>query len=296
MKIAFEVAAGVADELGECPIWDERSGLLWWVDSRAPAVKCLDPVSAAIRVLPLPEAVGSIAFRERGGMLAATKSGIHFLDPTTGSIAVAARPEAHLPDNRFNDGRCDRQGRFWAGTMHTNMPAAHPVGELYRYRGAQGLTGPHERGLYTQNGLAWSPEGDRMYLSDSHPSARLIWAYDYDADTATPSNRRVLVDMNLHPGRPDGAAVDADGCYWTCANDAGKLLRFTPAGELDRSIDLPVRKPSMCAFGGAALDTLFVTSIRPATAAADQPLAGAVFAVRPGSVRGLPEPEYDPTT
>jgi sugar lactone lactonase YvrE len=100
--------------------------------------------------------------------------------------------------------------------------------------------------------------------------------------------------MNLHPGRPDGAAVDADGCYWTCANDAGMLHRFTPAGELDRSVELPVKKPAMCAFGGASLETLFVTSIRPPTAAQDQPLAGAVFALHPG-VQGLPEPEFDPT-
>jgi sugar lactone lactonase YvrE len=138
-------------------------------------------------------------------------------------------------------------------------------------------------GLLTQNGLAWSPEGDRMYLSDSHPKARVVWAYDYDRDSGTPSNRRVFVDMNRFAGRPDGAAVDVDGCYWTCANDGSALLRFTPEGSLDRSLELPVKKPSMCAFGGKRLDTLYVTTIRPARLEdlASQPHAGAVFALRP---------------
>ena len=114
-----------------------------------------------------------------------------------------------------------------------------------------------------------------------------------DVREGTASNRRLFVDMNQHPGRPDGAAVDADGCYWTCANDAGQLLRFTPEGKLDRSITLPVKKPSMCAFGGERYDTLYVTSIRPQSAAdlAEQPDAGAVFAVHPG-IQGLPEAEF----
>ena len=139
------------------------------------------------------------------------------------------------------------------------------------------------------NGLAFSPDGKTLYLSDSHPDVQKIWAFDYDTDTGTPHNRRLFVDMSEHPGRPDGAAVDAEGCYWICGNDAGLIHRFTPQGKLDRSLTVPVKKPAMCAFGGADLDTLFVTSIRPAGDLADQPLAGGVFALRPG-VKGLPEP------
>jgi len=173
------------------------------------------------------------------------------------------------------------------------MPAAHAVGALYCYTGPGNLHGPLESGLVTQNGLAWSPEGNVMYLSDSHPNVQLVWAFDFDIATGTPHNRRVFVDMNQYPGRPDGAAVDVDGCYWTCANDAGLLLRFTPDGTLDRSISLPVKKPSMCAFGGERLDTLYVTSIRPQKEVdlMGQPLAGAVFALQPG-IQGLPEPEF----
>jgi sugar lactone lactonase YvrE len=240
--------------------------------------------------------VACIAFDRVGTVIAGLESGIFSLElEAQGSLRATrlAAPDLPLPDMRFNDGRCDRQGRFWAGTMHMDMAGAHAVGALYRYCARDGLTGPQEAGLLTQNGLAWSPAGDLMYLSDSHPKSRLIWVFDYDIDSGTPRNRRVFVDMNRHPGRPDGAAVDVDGCYWTCANDAGRLLRFTPAGELDRTIELPVKKPSMCAFGGPSFETLFVTSIRPQKEAdlKDQPLAGSLFALQPG-MQGLPEAEF----
>jgi sugar lactone lactonase YvrE len=143
------------------------------------------------------------------------------------------------------------------------------------------------------NGLAFSPDGRTMYLSDSHPSVQAIWAFDYDIDSGTPHNRRLFVDMNIHPGRPDGAAIDVDGCYWICGNDAGQIHRFTPEGRLDCSLTVPVKKPTMCAFGGPNLDTLYVTSIRPdGIDLTDQPLAGGVFAVNPG-VCGLEEPHFN---
>ena len=121
----------------------------------------------------------------------------------------------------------------------------------------------------------------------------MVWVFDYDCDTGTPYRRRVFVDMKDEIGRPDGAAVDVDGCYWTCANDAGEVQRYTPGGRLDRRVALPVRKPTMCAFGGPRMDTLYVTSIRPGESGvlAGQPLAGAVFALRPGT-QGLPETDF----
>jgi sugar lactone lactonase YvrE len=192
---------------------------------------------------------------------------------------------------RFNDGRCDRQGRFWSGTMFMDMGEASPVGNLHCYSGERGLSGPVVDGLITQNGLAWSPDGRTMYLSDSHPQRRLVWAFDFDCDQGMPSNRRVFVDMHGHPpGRPDGAAMDADGCYWICANDGAAVLRFTPQGKLDRSIALPMAKPSMCAFGGPNLDSLLVTSIG-ANRGAQDAWAGSVLVLRPG-VQGMPEPKF----
>lgn len=291
--------------VGESPVWRAAEGALYWVDIPSRRIHRLHVETGRADSWAAAEMVACIAFDTQGAMIAGLESGIFSLKlercncegpqaaPGTISATRLAAPVFPMQNMRFNDGRCDRQGRFWAGTMHTDMPAAHAVGALYRYCARHGLTGPAQSGLLTQNGLAWSPAGDLMYLSDSHPKSRLIWVFDYDIDSGTPRNRRVFVDMNLHPGRPDGAAVDVDGCYWTCANDAGQLLRFTPAGKLDRGIALPVKKPSMCAFGGTNFDTLYVTSIRPQkeTQLIDQPLAGAVFALRPG-IQGLPESEF----
>jgi sugar lactone lactonase YvrE len=196
---------------------------------------------------------------------------------------------------RFNDGRCDRQGRFVAGTMLMDMGAGRAVGHVYGYRGTASLK-PLLSDLIVPNGMAFSPDGRTMYLSDSHPSVQKIWAFDYDTASGSPGHRRLFVDMTPLPGRPDGAAIDEDGCYWICGNDAGLIHRFTPAGRLDRSLAVPAKKPAMCAFGDPGLDTLFVTSIRPSGIdLSDQPLAGGVFALRPG-VRGLPEPAFQPGT
>ena len=282
--------------VGESPVWRAAESALYWVDIPARKIHRLHPASGRIDSWTTDEMAACIAFSGDGELVAGMESGIFHLtllaDGAVASrqLAAVAMP---MPGMRFNDGRCDRQGRFWAGTMHTDMPAAHAVGGLYRYAANTGLSGPVVDHMLTQNGLAFSPTGDRMYLSDSHPSVQTIWVFDYDRATGTPHGRRLFVDMNQYPGRPDGAAVDVDGCYWICGNDAGQLHRFTPAGKLDRSIALPVKKPAMCAFGGDHFDTLYVTSIRPQNEAerVDQPFAGAVFALRPG-VCGLPETDF----
>jgi sugar lactone lactonase YvrE len=294
---AIERLTGPAHTVGESPLWRASENALYWVDIPARKVHRLRPETGDASSWEAPQMVACIAFAGDGTLVAGLETGIFSLtlrDDGTAEARALAEPRMPSPGMRFNDGRCDRQGRFWAGTMHMDMPGGHAVGELYRYSTKDGLAGPVQGGLLTQNGLAWSPDGRLMYLSDSHPKAQLIWVFDYDVHTGMPSGRRLFVDMNQHAGRPDGAAVDVDGCYWTCANDAGLLLRFTPEGTLDRTISLPVKKPSMCAFGGARFDTLYVTSIRPKDAAdlAEQPDAGAVFAVRPG-IQGLPETEFD---
>ena len=199
-----------------------------------------------------------------------------------------------LDQHCLNDGRCDRQGRFWAGTMVRDMSLARPAGGLYR-TDADGLSAPQVQGLVTQNGLAFSPDGLTMYLSDSHATVQTIWTLPLHDDGSV-GERRLFVDMKDLPGRPDGAAVDAEGCYWICANDAGLVHRFTPDGRLDRSIRVPASKPSMCSFGGPDLDQLFITSIRPGQPVGDDVAhGGAVFVTRPG-VCGLPETSFASTT
>ncbi|MFM0345344.1 SMP-30/gluconolactonase/LRE family protein [Paraburkholderia sp. RL17-347-BIC-D] len=293
-----EAAGQAPASVGESPVWRVAEQALYWVDIPAQKIVRLRIDSGERSEWLLPEKVACIAFDHRGTVLAGCETGLFAVTLTEPSangepVQVTGRklaaPDFACDDMRFNDGRCDRQGRFWAGTMVQDMAAAKPAGALYRFDTHGVLSAPVVDALITQNGLAWSPDGTTMYLSDSHPLRRQIWAFDYDVETGEPRNRRVFADLNHHAGRPDGAAVDADGCYWICANDAGLLLRFTPEGKLDRQIAVPAIKPAMCVFGGRDLDTLFVTSIRPAANASEHD--GHLFAVRPG-VTGLPEPEF----
>jgi sugar lactone lactonase YvrE len=281
--------------VGESPVWSAAEGAWYWVDIPARLVWRLDEASGALRSWSTSEMVACIAPKQTGGLVAGMETGIFSLELGEGGTVAAQRLAAPPADElgagmRFNDGRCDRQGRFWAGTMFMDMSAARPDGRLYRYSAEEGLSAPVVSELVTQNGLAFSPDGRTMYLSDSHPSRRRVWAFDYDVDAGVPHNRRLFVDMSGYAGRPDGATVDSDGCYWTAGNDGGCLMRFTPAGVLDRQIELPFAKPSMCCFGGAGLDTLLVTSINPGQSA-ENTLAGAVLLVRPG-VTGVPEASF----
>lgn len=284
-----ELVLDARNGVGESPVWVAAERALYWTDIPARRVHRWRD-GEAVRGWELPEMAGCIAPHAQGGWIASMETGVfHLMLREDGSVRASRIASVrHAGDGmRFNDGRCDRQGRLRAGTMVMDMARNRADGVVYGL-GEQGLE-VIEAGFLTPNGMAFSPDGRTMYLSDSHPLSQQVWAYDYDTATGTPSNKRPFVDMRPLPGRPDGAAVDADGCYWVCGNDAGLVHRFTPRGELDRSLAVPVRKPAMCAFGGAGLDTLFVTSIRPGGDVADQPLAGGLFALRPG-VRGLAEP------
>ncbi|WP_130906432.1 SMP-30/gluconolactonase/LRE family protein [Pseudomonas sp. Sample_16] len=293
-----ELIVDARNAVGESPVWVPEENALYWVDIPAGGLQRWSADTGHVHAWKTPEMLACIARHRDGGWVAGMESGFFHLhthnDGSLDSELLAVVDHAR-PDMRLNDGRCDRQGRFWAGSMVLNMGANAADGALYRY--SAGQRGPLEaqlNGFIVPNGLGFSPDGKTLYLSDSHPNVQLIWAFDYDTASGTPSNRRVFVDMNHFDGRPDGAAVDADGCYWICANDAGLIHRFTPDGRLDRSLSVPVKKPTMCAFGGSRLDTLFVTSIRPGDDHDDQSLAGGVFALDAG-VRGLPEPPFNPS-
>lgn len=295
--IKAELVLDARNGTGEGPVWHGAEQALYWVDIPARKLCRWTPATGQFASWLAPEMLACVApMAGSNGWVAGAESGIFQLEPLADGQLGFERlaPVSHaMAGMRFNDGRCDRQGRFLAGTMLMNMAAGASVGCVYGYEKESGLTKLLD-GFITPNGMAFSPDGRTMYLSDSHPSVQSVWAFDYDPETGLPSNRRLFIDMTPLPGRPDGAAVDADGCYWICGNDAGLVHRFTPDGKLDRSLAVPVKKPAMCAFGGAGLDTLFVTSIRPeGIDLSDQPLAGGVFALRPG-VRGLPEPIFSP--
>ena len=294
-----ELVLDARNGVGESPVWDAQRQCLFWVDIPGRALWCWNAGTAEARHWPMPQMTGCIALAAgsentpHGRWVAAMETRVAVLTPQEDGSLTEDTPPLHTvqhpqPGMRFNDGRCDGQGRLRAGTMVMDMSLASPAGCVFALDGAA-TPRMLRNGLITPNGMAFSPDGNTMYLSDSHPDVQTIWAFDYDTDTGTPHNARVFVDMKSLTGRPDGAAVDADGGYWICGNDAGLVHRFTPDGKLDRSLSVPVKKPAMCAFGGRGLDTLFVTSIRPGGDLADQPLAGGVFALRPG-VRGLDEP------
>lgn len=293
-----ELVQDAKNGVGESPVWLAQEQALYWVDIPRKTLHRWQATTGQTTSWTSPEQIGCIVRAKDSQWIAAMESGMYLLTPQDdGTLSTEKQAGVmHARDNmRFNDGRCDRQGRFWAGTMYGDMAAGAAVGSLYRLDGAAGkrtLT-PVIQELIVPNGLAFSPDGRTMYLSDSHPSVQLVWAFDYDVVTGTPSNRRVFIDMNQYPGRPDGAAIDEDGCYWICGNDAGLVHRFTPEGKLDRSLSVPVKKPAMCAFGGPNMDVLYVTSIRPGnTDLSDQPLAGGVFALYPG-VKGIAEPAFE---
>ncbi len=295
MSVQVELVVDAKNAVGESPLWHVPSQALYWVDIPAKTLY-MWKAEQGVQTWHASEMIGCIARHEAGGLIAGMESGVfRVLPQADGSLKETLLANITHPTQgmRFNDGRCDRQGRFLAGTMLMNMAASRQEGCVVCYENKSDLRQVFA-GLYTPNGMAFSPDGRTMYLSDSHPQSQLIWAFDYDTASGTPTNRRVFVDMNALPGRPDGAAVDTDGCYWVCGNDAGLIHRFTPQGKLDHSIEVPVKKPSMCSFGGADMKTLYVTSIRPTNIdLTDQPLAGGVFALRPGA-QGIGEPIFQP--
>ncbi len=278
-------------KLGEGAVWDDRAQVLWWVDIKAGLIHRFTPATGVNDSFEFGEPVGCLAVRESGGLVVAAQSGFWLYDPATGARDKLTDPEADRPGNRFNDGTTDMQGRFWAGTMKDGGDP-EPVGRFYRVDGDLSVT-PWKDGVYTTNGLAFSPDGKTMYFSDSNPSVRTIWACDYDTGTGTPGTPRVFFDTNAVAGRPDGGTVDAEGCYWQAGVSGWQLYRITPDGRVDRTVDMPVEKPTKPMFGGADLDVLYVTSIGIGLEEdARQPLAGSLFAVTGLGVHGVPQARF----
>lgn len=285
------VALDAKAKLGEGPVWCPREQALYWVDILEPALKRFDPASGATRSWTVPDLIGCFALRESGGAILALRKGFHAFDFATGKTSVIVEPEAANPENRFNDGKCDRRGRFWAGSMHFAGLPRKPAGALYRLD--PGLSVRRmETGIRTSNGLGWSPDNRTMYYTDTR--AQCIWAYDFDLESGAIENRRTLADVPVETGYPDGMTVDAEGFVWSVNWGGWRIVRYAPDGRIERTVMLPVEQPTSCSFGGPDLRTLYVTSARDGLdegTRARQPLAGAVFAFEPGTA-GLPEPRF----
>lgn len=299
-----------AARLGECPVWSPDEARLYWVDIDGRAVHRYDPRTGLDEQRPAPGRPASLALTAtRGRLLVAVERRLGFLDWDTGAWLDWVMLEsddggevggAPLPDgggevgggNRLNDGRCDPAGRFWVGSMFDPSSAGRATGLLHRVE-RDGTAVTVRSGIGVANGLAFAPDGRTMYFADTHRD--VVWAYDYDVDAGEASNERVFLDFGPLPGRPDGACVDEDGCYWIACVYGWAVLRVTPGGAIDRQVAVPVQKPTMPAFGGNDLSTLFITTIGGGGSHAidpTQPDAGGLFAVETG-LRGLPEPRFE---
>ncbi len=276
-----ECVVDCANELGEGALWCPLEQRLWWIDIQKPMLWRWQP-GGAVQHWPLPKPPGSFALRKDGGFLFAFRSGLATLDKP--GAEVKWLPGLEPGDERFNDGKCDRAGRFWAGTMDRKLGS--PIGRLCRV-GTDFKVEPMDRGFTISNGIGWSPDDRTMYFTDT-PSLR-IYRYDFDAGSGTIANRRVFVEVDPGHGGPDGMTVDSQGCVWSAQFDRWCVNRYDPDGKLERSVRLPVQRPTTCMFGGPNLDTLYVTSA--AMGLAGQENAGGLFALDPG-VRGLPEPRF----
>jgi len=268
---------------GEGAIWDEKNRKLYWVDNHLGFVHVYDPETNRDRAIDVGQPVGTVVPRESGGLMLAVRDGFMSLDEMTRKTRLLAVPEGHNPENRFNDGKCDPAGRFWAGTLET------PTHKGCLFRLDKDLL-VHRMldNIRCSNGIVWSADNKTMYYIDT-PTMR-IDAFDYDLKTGTISNRRAVVSVAGEHGQPDGMAIDIEGKLWVAHWDGCCVCRWDPTnGNLIQKVRLPVSRPTSCAFAGQNLDTLYVTSASAgldAVALAKQPKAGGLFQFNP-RVRGL---------
>jgi len=271
-------------QLGECPRWDEHAQCLYWVDIDAGQLHRFDPASEKDTFMQFDEEIGCFALRKDGGFILAMRSGFYFLDHWGERLKFISDPESHLPTNRFNDGRCDVAGRFLAGTIYP--PKDHGGANLYSLDSNLQVA-QLESNILTSNGVAFSPDNRRLYFSDT--PRHLIYYYDYDCESGQVSNRKVFHQFPEGKGRPDGAAVDIEGNYWSALYEGGRVVCLDTYGRIIQEIKVPVTCPTMVAFGDEDLKSLYITSVgqRPEEELERYPLSGALFRVRvdiPGQI------------
>jgi sugar lactone lactonase YvrE len=277
--------------LGEGAIWNAALQRLHWVDINGQRVFTYDPVTGENHACDVGQMVGTVVPRARGGVMLALHEGFASLDLNTGRVTPLPRPPEHDPATaRFNDGKCDPAGRFWAGTM--TLVKRKSLGRVYRLD-ADGSMHVMFRDVSTSNGLAWSLDRRTLYYIDT-PLMR-VDAFDYDDATGAIAGRRPVITIPPGIGRPDGSTLDAEGMLWIAMWEGGRVTRWDPrTGALLQTVRLPVVRVTSCAFGGPELDTLYITSAREGLADAElaaQPLAGGLFKMKPG-VCGLRAPAY----
>lgn len=284
-KVDIECVVDAGAKLGESTCWDHRAQCLWWVDIYSRVIHRYEPLQGSSLSFEAPGEPGSLAVREQGGLIVAMGNGFHFFEPDSKQFTSIVDAETHVLLTRMNDGKTDREGRFWSGSMSQTRPP-HAVGSLYRLDDDLSCHRIVE-GVACSNGLAWSPDSRTMYFADS--ATPYIWAWDFDPTHGEVDNRRTFIDLSAFDGICDGATVDAEGCYWLTMPFKGKIQRYDPTGKLMQMIELPADVPTCCEFGGKDLDILYVTTATLGRTPAElryMPLAGGLFALDVG-VKGL---------
>ncbi|WP_288474608.1 SMP-30/gluconolactonase/LRE family protein [uncultured Pseudomonas sp.] len=288
----IEIVADLKTTLGEGPLWDVEQQRLYWLDSFDGRILRCTADGRELRAWDVGQKIGSMAMRREGDRaLVALQGGIHDLDLASGELTLIHAPEPDLPHNRLNDGKVDRQGRFVFGSMDTLEESAS--GRLYRLDPDLSLHVLDE-GIICSNGPCWSPDGSTLYFTDTWTGEQ--WSYAYDTATGTVGERRTRNRIDTAGGgAADGATVDAEGYLWQALVYAGQLVRYTPDGQVDRIIEMPVKKVTSVMFGGPELDVLYVTSMaRPPLPRfpGDGQLRGALFAIHDLGVRGIAERRF----
>jgi sugar lactone lactonase YvrE len=287
---AAELVVDARARLGEGPVWDAERQKLYWVDIQGQAIRLFDPESQTDQIISLGQMVGAVAPRAGGGLVAALQDGFALVDELTGEAKPVNGPLAGFPQNRFNDGKCDPQGRFWAGTMSLEKQRK-PTGSLFL------LDADHQiykklDGILVSNGLAWSQDGRLMYYIDT--GLLRVDVFDFEPVTATLSNRRTVIRVPEELGHPDGMTIDEQGKLWIALWGGSAISRWDPAsGTLLELVRLPARLVTSCTFGGPDLDDLYITTARTGldeSVLAQQPQAGGLFRLRTGARGCLPHP------
>ncbi len=289
--LRIELLVDAKASLGEGPLWDVAEQRLYWIDSLGDKVHRCDAAGGERRSWDVPENIGSMALREKGGAICSLRDGFYTLDFETGKTEKIADPDPGKPRIRMNDGKVDRQGRFVAGYM--DYEESDPLCKLFRLD-PDLSTHELDRDIICSNGPCWSSDGKTFYFADSF--RKTIYAYDYDIATGGVSNKRPFAnfeELGL-PGFPDGATVDEEDHVWSAEVFRGRLVRITPDGKLDRVVGLPVESTTSISFGGPDLDIAYVTSMaRPIGGVMPgEREAGGVFAIHGLGVKGLPEPRF----
>jgi sugar lactone lactonase YvrE len=279
----------VQNYLGEGPLWNTKEQRLYWIDLTPGILFRWSPTTGQTESFKLGFSIGCIGLRAKGGLVMGAKHGFMTWDEKNGAQPII-NPIANQPDMRFNDGKVDARGRFYAGTMH-EKDVTLQTGDLYRLD-PDGSVHTMASNLRVPNGAGWSLDKKTMYFTDS--PTHTIYAYDYDAATGNIENRRPFVVVPDSDGVPDGMTVDSEGFIWSAQWGGWRITRYDPTGKIERVVPMPVERPSSCAFGGKNLDELYITSaattITP-EGRVKQPWIGDVLRIYPG-VKGLPEPEF----